>query len=333
MPQRLGITLFFCFTFISLLASCANATLLVEPHHKRMLQKRIPQLIPIPVAPGGAKTRVSSTPTTTDTATAGGASTAGSQVSSGAVSSASSTASTSPSSTSSSSTSSSVSSISSPTLASSPTAPANPAAVTPLPLGPQTQTATASSASSSVSTQPQSDTASTSQQKLTLTIIIVVASSIGGVAILWTVFRKWKLARSSRFDERLQPIEWKPPSEDNHRRRPVSNASSFHSGGGGGGHDFGLDHGHDHTQNNLTPLPEHDFTSLPSNHFAPVGGYADLARGPSPQPPHMMEYGRGPGPVMGGPGYDVNVPLHHQGAYGGRDAYDYTNYNSAPMRY
>ncbi len=200
------------------------------------------------------------------------------------------------------------------------------------PLGPQTQTATASSASSSTSTQPQSDTSSTSQQKLTLTVIIVVASSIGGIAILWTVFRKWKLGRSSRFDERLQPIEWKPPSEDNHRRRPVSNASSFQSGSGGGP-DFGLDHVHDHTQNNLAPLPEHDFTSLPSTRFAPVGGYADLARGPSPQPSHMMEYGRGPGPAMGGSGYDVKVPLHHQGAYGGRDAYDYTNYNSAPMRY
>ena len=110
----------------------------------------------------------------------------------------------------------------------------------------------------------------------------------------------------------------------------MSNASSFQSGNGGGGHDFGLEHGHDHTQNNI--LPEHDFTSLPSNHFAPVGGYADLARGPSPQPPHMMEYGRGPGPAMGGPGYDVNVPLHHQGAYGGRD-YDYTFSNNAPMRY
>ncbi len=89
MPQRLGITLFFCFTFISLLVSCANATLNAEPHHKRMLQKRIPQLIPIPATPGGANTRASPTPTTTGAATAGGASTAASQVSSGTASSAS----------------------------------------------------------------------------------------------------------------------------------------------------------------------------------------------------------------------------------------------------
>ena len=185
--------------------------------------------------------------------------------------------------------------------------------------GLQTQTETVGSASPSSSAQTQ-PVASTSQQKVTLTVIVVIASSVGGIAILWTVFRKWKLGRSSRFDERLQPIDWKPPSEDK-RRRPVSNASSFHSGG----HDLGSEHGHEHGQGNVAPLPEHDFTALPASRF---GGYADLARGPSPQPPppQMLEtYNHSP--VAG---YDVNVPLHHQAGYGGGD---YTNYNNAPMRY
>lgn len=189
------------------------------------------------------------------------------------------------------------------------------------PPGLQTQTETISStspsSSSSSTAQTQSDV-SRSQQKVTLTVIVVIASSVGGIAILWTVFRKWKLGRSSRFDERLQPIDWEPPSEDKRRGRPVSNASSFHSGGGG--HNSGSEHGH---QGNVAPLPEHDFTALPSSRF---GGYADLARGPSPQPPQMLEtYNHSP--VAG---YDVNVPLHHQAGYGGAD---YTNYNNAQMRY
>lgn len=192
------------------------------------------------------------------------------------------------------------------------------------PPGLQTQTETISStspsSSSSSTAQTQSDV-SRSQQKVTLTVIVVIASSVGGIAILWTVFRKWKLGRSSRFDERLQPIEWKPPVEEPKLRRLASNASSFHSGGGG--HDLGSDHGHEHGPGNLTPLPEHDFTALPSSRF---GGYAEMARGPSPQPPQMLEtYGHGPAA-----GYDVNVPLHHQAGYGGRE---YTNYNNAPMRY
>lgn len=192
----------------------------------------------------------------------------------------------------------------------------NAGASTSLP-GLQTQTETVGGGSPSSTAQTQSNAASTSQQKLTLTVIVVIASSVGGIAILWTVFRKWKLGRSSRFDERLQPIDWKQPSEDK-RRRPVSNASSFHSGG----HDIGSEHGHEHP-GNIAPIPEHDFTALPASRF---GGYADLARGPSPQPPQMLEtYNHSP--VAG---YDVNVPLHHQAGYGGGD---YTTYNNAPMRY
>lgn len=147
-------------------------------------------------------------------------------------------------------------------------------------------------------------------------VLIIIASSIGGIAILWTIFRKWKLGRSSKFDERLQPIDWQPTDDRNdgiipaHRRAP-SNASSFHSASA---------HGHNGRVNsnggtsNLQPIPDHDFTAG----VAPIGGYADLARGPSPP---MGEVNRGA--ALGrGYEYDNGVPLHHQagGAYG---AYDY----------
>jgi len=114
-----------------------------------------------------------------------------------------------------------------------------------------------------------------------ITVVIVIASAVGGVAILWTIFRKWKLGRSKKFDQRLQPINWQPTNEDTgiptHRPRRASDTSSFHSGV----HSSESGHGA-YGASDLPPLPSHDFTPGAS-HLAPVGGYANLARGPSPQ--------------------------------------------------
>ena len=66
---------------------------------------------------------------------------------------------------------------------------------------------------------------------------------------------------------------------------------------------------------NLTPIPDHDFTAGPA---VPVGGYADLARGPSPQPQMMQEaLQRGPSVNRG---YE-----NYQGGNGVQEAYDYNN--------
>ena len=142
------------------------------------------------------------------------------------------------------------------------------------------------------------------------------------------MFRKWKLGRSSKFDERLQPIDWHPTSaEDVGQRRFSTGASSFHSTGSHGGGSTrgvvtggygGSDHGHggpDHIPSH--GLPDHDFTAGPAT-LAPVGGYADLARGSSPQP-LMQQISQGPS--MSRPTYDIGVPLHHQGGYSAQDAY------------
>lgn len=165
----------------------------------------------------------------------------------------------------------------------------------------------------------------------TLTVIIAVAASVAGVAILWTIFRKWKLGRSSKFDERLQPIDWQPTNADDgtipggHRRH--SGASSFHSGNGHGNGYGASEHSHG---SDVAPsayaIPDHDFTAGAST-LAPVGGYADLARGPSPQPP-MQQMSRGPSLTR--PAYDAGVPLHHQAGYGNQDMYDYSG---GPRRY
>jgi len=124
----------------------------------------------------------------------------------------------------------------------------------------------------------------------------------------------------------MRPIDWQPTiSEDgiHGHHRAGSSASSFHSGSGhdglGDGYGSTIDHGR--SPSPLPPIPDHDFTAGPTN-LAPVGGYADLARGPSPQP--QMQEALSRGPSLTRPQYDqYGVPLHHQSGYGSQDAYDY----------
>jgi hypothetical protein len=135
----------------------------------------------------------------------------------------------------------------------------------------------------------------------TLTIIIAVAASLGGVAIMWTVFRKWKLSSSKKFDQRLNPIDFQPTvlEEDiipSHRRAPSSGSSRS---------------GHRTHNASDRALEQHDLTAGPST--SGVGGYADLARGPSPNPQMSEQLSRGPSFNRD---YDYGVPLHHQGGYG-----------------
>jgi len=178
------------------------------------------------------------------------------------------------------------------------------------------------SATPSSTTAPQAQSASSKTKSTTVTVLIAVAASVGGIAILWTIFRKWKLSSSKEFDRRLNPItDWQPTNGEDDListlRRAPSSSSSFHSGGGSGdGHIPSRSAG-------LTPL-DHDFTAGAGN-TAPIGGYADLARASSTNPPMQQALGRGPSH-----GYDVGVPLHHQTGYGTHDAYDY---NGGSARY
>ena len=146
----------------------------------------------------------------------------------------------------------------------------------------------------------------------TFTVIIAVAASIGGAAILWTIFRKWKLSSSKKFDQRLNPItNWQPDASDDNgiipnHRRPSSRASSFHSGSG---------HAHSNSGNREF---DHDFTAGAANNSAPIGGYADLARGTGPMPPMQEHLTRGPS--FNNRAYDMGVPIHHQ-AFPAQDTY------------
>ncbi|KAI0030196.1 hypothetical protein K488DRAFT_87979 [Vararia minispora EC-137] len=166
------------------------------------------------------------------------------------------------------------------------------------------------------------------------TVLIVIGACVGGGAVLWTIFRKWKLRASSRFEDRLEPINWQPSTGDNGipgSNRPTSIASSFHSAGHDGllrsnsGGSYRGNGAYGATgQAPLNPIPDHDFTAGADN-LAP-GGYADMARGPSPQP-QMADLHRGPSLTQHQ--YDYGAPLHHQGGTTGYPAQgDY--YNNAP---
>ncbi|KAG1749833.1 uncharacterized protein EDB91DRAFT_1308813 [Suillus paluster] len=167
-------------------------------------------------------------------------------------------------------------------------------------------TSTASAGASATPSSLSSD--STGITHTALIVLIVVATSVGGSIIIWTIIRKWKFGKSSSFEDRMQPIDWQPNNDDDGgipgMNRRNSTASSFHSGSG---------HGHVGAGTaGLNPIPDHDFTAGPAN-LAPVGGYADLARGPSPQP-MMQELARGPSFTSRQYQSDqYGVPLHHGG--------------------
>lgn len=166
----------------------------------------------------------------------------------------------------------------------------------------------------------------------------MIAASVGGLFVIWTIIRKWKFSPSKDFEDRMQPIDWQPADTNegagvSSNRRSI--ASSFHSAGhsdeniagrgvgagvGAGGYGatatggnnaaaaYGSDHGHG-------ALPDHDFTAGAS--LAPGAGYADLARGPSPQPyhqPQMAQYDQAGAPMAYG-GYSAQT--HQQDPYGG----------------
>ncbi|KAK7695311.1 hypothetical protein QCA50_002501 [Cerrena zonata] len=175
-----------------------------------------------------------------------------------------------------------------------------------------TQTVTSDAPAETSAQAAQVAGATSKGTKTTLIVLFAIAGSIGAIVVAWTIFRKIKFKPSAEFEERMQPIDWQPttgPADDGvpglHRNSSARSHGSFGSGGhddnnfagrGVGGGAYGSDHGHGIT--GLQPIPDHDFTAGPS--LAPVGGYADLARGPSPGP-QMGQLQRGPSV---GRGYD-----------------------------
>lgn len=106
----------------------------------------------------------------------------------------------------------------------------------------------------------------------------------------------------------MQPIDWAPSSTQGYghdddlpgHRRMGSGEShgSFHSGSehGQGNYNYGTGSDRGHGAGLVGDLPSHDFTAGPA-HLAPGGGYADLTRGPSPQP-QMQEAALTRGPSL-----------------------------------
>ncbi|KAJ3905130.1 hypothetical protein F5879DRAFT_1028003 [Lentinula edodes] len=118
-----------------------------------------------------------------------------------------------------------------------------------------TESAAPSSTASS-SSSVLGDISSSDGKKAGITAVVVIASCAGGAATPRTIFPKWKLGRSLKFDQCLQPINWQPTTGDGTdsgisiRRRRVSDTSSFHSGVYSG-----PDMGHCSSENGFTTPP------------------------------------------------------------------------------
>nr|XP_019012875.1 uncharacterized protein I206_02371 [Kwoniella pini CBS 10737]OCF51656.1 hypothetical protein I206_02371 [Kwoniella pini CBS 10737] len=67
---------------------------------------------------------------------------------------------------------------------------------------------------SSTAESAVSEKKSSGLSKTALIAIIVVASVVGAAGIGWTLFRKWKLRPSNRFDRKLNPIDFSPNNGD-----------------------------------------------------------------------------------------------------------------------
>ena len=77
-----------------------------------------------------------------------------------------------------------------------------------------TKTRTSSSLPSSDSLESNGKEKSGGLSKTALIIIIVLSSVVGLGALFIFFIRKWKLGKSSRFDERLKPIDFSPSGGD-----------------------------------------------------------------------------------------------------------------------
>lgn len=99
-----------------------------------------------------------------------------------------------------------------------------------------------------------------------VTILIIVGSSIGGLALIWTLVRKWKFRASRSFQDRLAPIDWQPSAKKDDSLAPPmlenDNASIRRNM-------FAPD-----DASSLAP-PAHDFTAVP-------GGYRSASPMPNP---------------------------------------------------
>lgn len=178
-----------------------------------------------------------------------------------------------------------------------------------------------------------------------LIAIIVVASVVGAVGIGWTLFRKWKLRPSGRFDEKMRPIDFSPHAggmgDDFLEKTLQRSASNVSADRQRQALVAELDHNH------VPGVPEHDFTAGTGYAGAGVGagvgagaGYAYHSQAyddyyqqqqgthgypPMPHGSHALQgqaYGRQEEDAYGGydyPGQDGSDAYAHAHAQQGHD--------------
>ncbi|WVR06462.1 hypothetical protein IAU60_003493 [Kwoniella sp. DSM 27419] len=164
--------------------------------------------------------------------------------------------------------------------------------------------------------------------KAALIAIIVVASVVGLAAIGWTLFRKWKLRPSNRFDKRMNPIDFSPHNDtmdddffEKTLQRTASNSSATRQRQELVAE---LDN-----PSNVAGVPPHDFTAGAAGVGAGAAAYGAYEADPyahAEQYDYDQTYQQHPH----GHGYDQHAhqypPLAH-----GQDAQGYAGYDGAPQ--
>jgi len=131
--------------------------------------------------------------------------------------------------------------------------------------------------------------------------LIVTASCVVGGAVIWTIIRKWKFSPSRHFEDRLEPVNWEPTQASGLPHDPtvaalargVTTANSNRNGSIGSSDDphapgRNMTSVHDQPISTVPDFPPpHDFTAGAGG---VAHGYADMYRGPSPNPGNYGRY-------------------------------------------
>ncbi|KDQ14424.1 hypothetical protein BOTBODRAFT_44560 [Botryobasidium botryosum FD-172 SS1] len=99
--------------------------------------------------------------------------------------------------------------------------------------GPSTINVTSTIGGPAPTSAPETASTGTVIARNTVISLIAVASSVGAATLIWTGIRKWKLKPSSRFEDRMNPIDWQPTADDHAGAAPGAHRRNGSTGSHG----------------------------------------------------------------------------------------------------
>jgi hypothetical protein len=154
-----------------------------------------------------------------------------------------------------------------------------------------------------------------------VTVGIVIGSCVAGIAIFWTVFRRWKFRRQSDRHLRVHPMDLPPTNAEGtgqhrgsvHPSNVVASPRSFKLGASSGQSGSGADHNRESTGG--SSMSDHSWHSyrLSDHGLGFAASPTTLEPASSVQMPlmHQIDIMRDPSMTSLPPSYDVAVLLHN----------------------